>query len=109
MNELDQFKFFFYSLFFLITILFSVLINFLILRFSNNLGMRNIEQNMQQVRWASTTKPSLGGFSFYIVFLISVSMIGVFPVMDDSFFNKQLVGLIVASSLGFLLGLADDA
>jgi UDP-GlcNAc:undecaprenyl-phosphate GlcNAc-1-phosphate transferase len=58
---------------------------------------------------ASTTKPSLGGFSFYIVFLISISMLGVFPVMEDSYFNKRLVGLLVASSLGFLMGLADDA
>jgi UDP-GlcNAc:undecaprenyl-phosphate GlcNAc-1-phosphate transferase len=97
-----------YVVFFAIAILFSALINSLILKFSTNLGMRNAT-NTGQIRWGSSSKPSLGGFSFYIVFLISIAMLGVFPSVDNSIFNKQLVGLLAASSLGFLLGLADDA
>jgi UDP-GlcNAc:undecaprenyl-phosphate GlcNAc-1-phosphate transferase len=97
-----------YIVFFAIAILFSALINSLILKFSTNLGMRNTA-NTGQIRWGSSSKPSLGGFSFYIVFLISIAMLGVFPSADDGVFNKQLVGLMAASSLGFLLGLADDA
>jgi len=97
-----------YIVFFTIAILFSALINSLILKFSTNLGMRNAT-NTGQIRWGSSSKPSLGGFSFYIVFLISIAMLGVFPSDDDSVFNKQLIGLLAASSLGFLLGLADDA
>ncbi len=97
-----------YIVFFAIAILFSALINSLILKFSTNLGMRNAT-NTGQIRWGSSSKPSLGGFSFYIVFLISIAMLGVFPSVDDGVFNKQLVGLMAASSLGFLLGLADDA
>jgi UDP-GlcNAc:undecaprenyl-phosphate/decaprenyl-phosphate GlcNAc-1-phosphate transferase len=97
-----------YAVFFVIAILFSALINSLILKFSTNLGMRNAT-NTGQIRWGSSSKPSLGGFSFYIVFLISIAMLGVFPSADDSVFNKQLIGLLAASSLGFLLGLADDA
>lgn len=94
--------------FFAIAILFSTLINSLILKFSTNLGIRNTN-NAGQIRWGSSSKPSLGGFSFYIVFLISISMLGVVPSAGDSVFNKQLVGLLAASSLGFLIGLADDA
>ncbi|HXH18967.1 MAG TPA: MraY family glycosyltransferase [Chitinophagales bacterium] len=99
----------FYSLFFLIAICFSILINFLILRFSRNLGMRNIKSNQfGGVRWGSTTKPSVGGFSFYIVFLISISVLGVVP-FEEQGYNRQLIGLLAACSVGFLLGLADDA
>lgn len=97
-----------YGVFFVIAILFSSLINSLILKFSTNLGMRNTA-NTGQIRWGSSSKPSLGGFSFYIVFLISIAMLGVVPAPDNGVFNKQLVGLMAASSLGFLLGLADDA
>lgn len=97
-----------FLVFFVIAVLFSVLINSLILKFSTNLGVRNTT-NTGQIRWGTATKPSLGGFSFYIVFLISISVLSIFPSEDDSLFNKQLVGLLAASSLGFLLGLADDA
>ncbi len=100
----------FYALFFAIAVCFSVLINFLILRFSRNLGMRNIKNNQfGGMRWGSTSKPSVGGFSFYIVFLISISVLGVIPIEDQGYFNKQLIGLLAACSVGFLLGLADDA
>ncbi len=97
-----------YTVFFVIAVLFSALINSLILKFSTNLGMRNTV-NSGQIRWGSSSKPSLGGFSFYIVFLISIAMLGVVPAPESGLFNKQLVGLMAASSLGFLLGLADDA
>jgi UDP-GlcNAc:undecaprenyl-phosphate GlcNAc-1-phosphate transferase len=97
-----------YAVFFVIAILFSALINSLILKFSTNLGIRNTN-NSGQIRWGSSSKPSLGGFSFYIIFLISISMLGVVPTVGDGVFNKQLVGLLAASSLGFLIGLADDA
>lgn len=108
LNLSEDINLIFFLVFFFIAILFSVLINSLILKFSTNLGVRNTN-SMGQIRWGTATKPSLGGFSFYIVFLISVSVLSIFPAADDSVFNKQLVGLLAASSLGFLLGLADDA
>lgn len=110
MTENHLFNIIFCSLFFVIAICFSVLINFLILRFSRNLGMRNLKNNQfGGVRWGSTSKPSVGGFSFYIIFLISISVLGVVPVEDQGYFNRQLIGLLAACSVGFLLGLADDA
>ena len=96
-----------YSLFFLLCVVFSGIINGLFLRFSRNLGMRNVDPTM--IRWGPLSKPSVGGFSFYIIFLISVSTFGLFPFAKDFVFNKQLIGLLLASSLGFLVGLADDA
>lgn len=109
MEANSYFNYVFFALFFIISISFSVLINFLILRFSRNLGMRDETNTANLVRWGSTTKPSLGGFSFYMIFLISISVLGVTGVEGDSYFNKQLIGLMAASSLGFLIGLGDDA
>lgn len=85
----------------------SILINWLLLKFSINLGTRdNASQN--QVRWSNQTKPSLGGFSFYFVFLFCISIVGFMNNSLDIHFNKQMIGLIIASTLGFIIGLADD-
>jgi UDP-GlcNAc:undecaprenyl-phosphate/decaprenyl-phosphate GlcNAc-1-phosphate transferase len=97
-----------YSVFFVLAVLFSTMINGLFLKFSRTLGIRQAE-NQNLVRWASTAKPSVGGFSFYILFLISVSVYAIFRFSGQDEFNLPLVGLILACSLGFLLGLADDA
>lgn len=110
MNPGIGFNEIFYGLFFVIAISFSVLINFLILRFSANLGMHNSNDGSAptQIRWGSSSKPALGGFSFYMIFLVSISMLGVIGT-GGNVYNVQLIGLMVASSLGFLIGLADDA
>ncbi|MBX7201877.1 MAG: undecaprenyl/decaprenyl-phosphate alpha-N-acetylglucosaminyl 1-phosphate transferase [Bacteroidia bacterium] len=84
----------------------SIGINGLLLKFSVNLGAKN-EQS--QVRWASTTKPAFGGVSFYIIFLISVVFFTIFFGNDELLLNAKFLGLFIASSLGFLMGLADDA
>lgn len=94
-------------LFFGISIFFSFLINWLFLKFSINLGSRGKE--VGQVRWSSNVKPAIGGISFFIVFLISISVIGTIPRETETFLDKKLIGLMAASSLGFLIGLADDA
>jgi UDP-GlcNAc:undecaprenyl-phosphate GlcNAc-1-phosphate transferase len=64
---------------------------------------------MQQERWSAHVKPAIGGISFFIVFLISISVIGTLPRESNLFLDKKLIGIMAASSLGFLLGLADDA
>ncbi len=97
-----------YIIFFFLSIIFSVLINGLFLRFSKTLGVRN-EESKNIIRWASTTKPSVGGFSFYIVFLFSFTAYTLISISTSDIFNKQLIGLLLASSIGFLVGLADDA
>ncbi len=97
-----------YLIFFILSIVFSALVNGLFLRFSKTLGVRQSDsQNI--VRWASTTKPSVGGFSFYIIFLFSFTAYTIISFDTNDLFNKQLIGLLLSSTVGFLIGLADDA
>lgn len=82
----------------------SLFINALLLKFSTNLGVRNAAD---LVRWSSQFKPSVGGISFFILFLISL----VFGLIytPDLPSNIPLLGFSAAVGLGFLIGLADDA
>ena len=97
----------FMSTFFVVCVFFSFLINWLFLKLSFNLGTRN--DGTQQERWSANVKPAIGGLSFFIVFLISISVMGVLPRENSFFLDKHLMGIMAASSLGFILGLADDA
>lgn len=86
---------------------FSILINSIFLKFFKNLGMRNVDEN--QIRWASQSKPAIGGLSFFIVFLVSLSAYSFSGHHVDLLENRQLLGIIISSTLGFIIGLADDA
>ena len=85
----------------------SYVTNKLLLRFSHSLGIRN--RNDVFVRWSNESKPSLGGLSFFIVFLFSAFAYSVIFSNDNIFQNSQYVGLFVAAALAFAMGLADDA
>lgn len=98
----------FLTTFFAVCVFFSFLINWLFLKLSFNLGTRT-EGGLQQERWSAKVKPAIGGLSFFIIFLISISIIGVLPRENQLFLDKHLMGIMAASSLGFILGLADDA
>ncbi len=93
------------SLFFLCFI-FSLLINYILLRFAQTLGIRNKEEF--QARWNNNAKPALGGISFYVIFLFSFIFTLLLPHSDFRF-NLQIVGILIAATLAFLMGLADDA
>ncbi len=108
MLALSDYLYPFYTVVLLMSVLFSVLINRLMLKFSTNLGVRN-KDNIQQVRWSSTSKPALGGISFFIIFLISISLLGAIPTENSDVFDQRVLGIVTACILGFLLGLADDA
>lgn len=90
----------------LVSLGFSIVINKLLLKFSKNLGMRNLDKK-EEIRWSSVRKPALGGISFFLCFLISFAMLGIIPHEDNTVL--PLIGIAGASTLGFLLGLADDA
>ena len=98
----------FLTTFFVVSVFFSFLVNWLFLRLSFNLGTRN-NAALQQERWSANVKPAIGGMSFFIVFLISISIIGILPRENPLFLDKHLMGIMAASSLGFILGMADDA
>lgn len=88
--------------------LFSFLINGLFLKFSRTLGVKNQEENL--VRWSSTTKPAVGGLSFYIMFLFAIACYSIlFDASDHISDIVQFLGVMAACSLGFVVGLADDA
>jgi UDP-GlcNAc:undecaprenyl-phosphate GlcNAc-1-phosphate transferase len=98
---------FFYSLFFVVSMVFSLLINGLFFRFSKNMGMRNLKQDV--IRWESQTKPAFGGIYFYIVFLLSISAYSILSGSKILFQNLGFIGILASASIAFLVGLADDA
>ena len=93
----------FYFGFFLFAIVFSFVINKLFLKAYHNFGKK---ENGGEIRWADRPKPLLGGFSFYILFLFSISIYAI--VFDNDFFDLQVMGILFSTSFGFLLGWADD-
>tara|TARA_R110000868_G_scaffold143666_3_gene362107 strand:- start:191 stop:1300 length:1110 start_codon:yes stop_codon:yes gene_type:complete len=95
------------ALVFLGSLLFSIMINRIFLKFSKNLGIRNLDETA--VRWDSTKKPAFGGISFFIVFLLILSFYPIVFPNQNSPFGLELIGVVLATSIGFLVGLADDA
>jgi UDP-GlcNAc:undecaprenyl-phosphate GlcNAc-1-phosphate transferase len=103
----NEYIFLVYAAFFVSIVLFCLLINTILLKFSTTLGIRDKEKPL--IRWSSVSKPALGGISFYISFLISTASYGIFFNSQDLFNDGQIIGLIASVSLAFLMGLADDA
>jgi UDP-GlcNAc:undecaprenyl-phosphate GlcNAc-1-phosphate transferase len=96
-----------FSSFFGGAFLFSLLINFFLLKFARSLGIRN--KNDLTIRWSNESKPSLGGISFYLSFLIGFMLYAIMFGQSDVFQNKELLGLFFGVNVAFLLGLSDDA
>lgn len=94
-------------LFFLGAVFVSWLINRLLLKFSRTLGIRN--KNDVVIRWSNESKPSLGGISMYITFILSLLFYESFHSGASIFDDANFIGLILASTLAFSIGLADDA
>ena len=96
-----------YGAFFISTIILSFLINGLFLKFASTLGTRNQDENF--VRWSAHVKPSLGGISFFLIFLLAIASYPIFFEQHQVLFDKRLLGILAAGTLAFLLGLSDDA
>jgi UDP-GlcNAc:undecaprenyl-phosphate GlcNAc-1-phosphate transferase len=88
-------------------IIISLICNSLLLKFSQTLGIRN--KNDVIVRWSNQSKPSLGGVSFYIVFIFTIFAFSIVFYDHNIFHNSLFLGCFAAGSLAFLMGLADDA
>jgi UDP-GlcNAc:undecaprenyl-phosphate GlcNAc-1-phosphate transferase len=63
----------------------------------------------QQVRWASGTKPRVGGWAFFLLFLLGIITYLVFPFFSAPEKNVDLLPLFLIGSLSFGMGLSDDA
>ncbi len=96
-----------YIVFFICAFIFSILNNSLFLKFVKTLGIHNNEDRV--IRWASQTKPAIGGVTFFIVFLLSVISYSFIFEKSQFFLNSKFLGIFLASTLGFLMGLFDDA
>lgn len=96
------FCFFFFGM-----IAFSLLINSILLRFVKTLGTKN--QPGAVVRWSSETKPAIGGLAFFILFLMSFWVYSIVFDPNQVFQNISILGVLVAASLAFIMGLTDDA
>lgn len=86
--------------------IFTIVVNRLLLVFANNLGIRGSEKI--QVRWASTSRPSLGGVAFFLSFLGIIALMGLSEFQYVIFSKKQFIGIFLACSAGFAVGFADD-
>lgn len=101
-----EFSLVFFIAFFSASVLFSVLLNGLLLNFAKTLGIRNNTEGI--IRWSSQAKPALGGISFYLIFLFSIIIYSIF-YGNHVWANKQVLGILVSCTIGFIVGLADDA
>ena len=88
-------------------ILISLVVNKLLLNFSQSLGIRN--RNDVVIRWSNESKPSLGGISLFLGFLFSTVLFMILDPEPNVFSNSSFVGLFLAASLAFIMGLSDDA
>ncbi|MFA4851365.1 MAG: MraY family glycosyltransferase [Bacteroidales bacterium] len=96
-----------YFVFFIACLVFSILINSLLVKFIKTLGIRNTEETI--IKWGAQSKPAIGGISFYIIFLLSIITYYFFFERSEYFPNPQFIGILFASTLGFLMGMFDDA
>lgn len=97
-----------FSAYFILAIAFSFVINMLFLRFFKTLGIRN-NNDGNLIRWSTSAKPSIGGITFYIVFLLSLASYSILFEPSIQMYHLGFVGLIISCAAGFLIGLADDA
>ncbi len=105
---LQNSSFILYSLFFAAAVGFSLMINVLFLRFFKTLGIRN-NADGTIIRWGALSKPSIGGITFYIIFLLSLASYSILfePSQDD--YQLGFIGILLSCGAGFIIGLADDA
>jgi UDP-GlcNAc:undecaprenyl-phosphate GlcNAc-1-phosphate transferase len=99
--------FFILSGLFLAGVVFSLLVNSVFMRFFRTFGIR--ENAARPVRWNTSAKPAFGGIGFFIVFLFAFALDSVLFLQGPGPFQSDLLGLLAATGLGFLMGLADDA
>jgi UDP-GlcNAc:undecaprenyl-phosphate GlcNAc-1-phosphate transferase len=91
------------------SLLLAYLLNVILIRFSHRFVLAPRQQHEQYVRWATGTKPLVGGLSFFIVYLIANVVYYVAPEIFGADESVLPLALLSATTLGFLVGLADDA
>lgn len=92
-----------------ITFVVSVVFNSILLKFSQTLGVRQ-KQLHKEIRWSPTVRPSVGGISFFVIFLCTFIVFNfinnLFPL---HYGNLKILGIFMVCTIAFIMGLADDA
>jgi UDP-GlcNAc:undecaprenyl-phosphate GlcNAc-1-phosphate transferase len=94
-------------IFFSVSFAVAFILNKLLLQFSKNLGTRDHSATL--VRWNATSKPSLGGISFFLIFLLSLIYFLIEWEDYSNLSNNSQLTFTGIICLGFFMGLADDA
>ena len=94
-------------LFLLSGMVISLISNQLLLKFSQNLGIRN--KNNVTIRWSNQSKPSLGGIGLFLGYLSALILYQIIEPDFNLFSDISFLGLFFAASMAFFMGLADDA
>lgn len=93
-----------------ITFILSLLFNSILLKFSQNLGARQQQAVQKEIRWNPTVRPSVGGISFFVTFLITFIVLNFIDhLLPLHYNNLKVVGVFIVCTIAFLMGLADDA
>lgn len=91
----------------ILNIFLSIVVNGLLLRFSKNLGIRSHQEFT--IRWSAQAKPSIGGISLFIGFLLSfIALLLVFDYAEIAAKNIKFIGFFAAVLVATLVGFMDD-
>ncbi len=85
---------------------FSYLLNLLMYKYSRTIDTQYKDENI--VRWASTTKPTVGGISFYICFMLA-GIVFLMTQRHNLAIDRSFLVTLGVVTLGFFVGLHDDA
>lgn len=99
-------------LYFTVALLLGLGLNIILIRFSKKLGAISVGAGADQIRWASKAKPLVGGIAIFITFLVAIvahtlQQDGQPINASDSL--QSYLPLLLASLIGFIVGLSDDA
>ena len=88
----------------------STIFNSILLKFSQTLGIRQQQTTEKQIRWNEFNRPSIGGISFFVIFLITFIILNFIDHrLPLNYSSLNIIGVFVVCTIAFLMGLADDA
>lgn len=93
-----------------ITFISSLLFNSILLKFAQTLGVRNHQAAQKEIRWNPKIRPSVGGISFFVIFLCTFIILNfINNLLPLHYNNLKIIGVFIVCTIAFLMGLADDA
>ena len=93
-----------------ITFVLSAVFNSILLKFTQTLGIRQQQSTQKQIRWNPSARPSIGGISFFVIFLITFIILNFIDHLLPLNYNSlKIIGVFTVCTIAFLMGLADDA